>query len=66
MNPQLGPRPRSDIYALTDYTEVIHLRHTLGCDLWACYAEVEEYGSAIELAAARDLEEWGCNPFEEN
>lgn len=51
-------------YPLTDRAEIEECRLILGMPVR--YGEVEEYDSAAELSAARDLEEWICNPFEEN
>lgn len=51
-------------YPMTDRAEVEACRAILGMPVR--YGEVEQYGSAAELGAARDLEEWGCDPFEKN
>lgn len=67
-SPLLGPRPRSDVHALTDYAEVLECRRILyptvrGADPdWL--SEIEVFGTADEQALARDIELWGERPFE--
>lgn len=51
-------------YPLTDRAEIEECRLILGMPVR--YGEIDEYDSAAELGAARDLELWGYNPFEEN
>ena len=54
----------SDASPLTDRAEVEECRRILG-QAYESSATIEMYDSAAELGAARDLEFWGCNPFEE-
>lgn len=51
---------------LTPSDEVRAVRQELGPLTQATLDEIEGYDSAAELAAARDLELWGGNPFEED
>ena len=59
-----SPPSRPNTHLLTDGAEVLECRRILGPPI--PYAEIEQYDSAAELGAARDFEEWGCNPFEED
>ena len=59
-----SPPPWSNIHPLTDGAEIHECWRILGRQV--SVAEIEQYDSAAELGAARDLEAWGCNPFEEN
>ena len=59
-----------DQYPLTDRAEIEECRRQLRLDrilkdaIWDQWlSESEQYNSAAELGAARDLEEWGCDPF---
>jgi len=64
----VGPDRQSDAFPLTDRADVEDCRRILfptapGADPdWV--SEAELYDSALELAAARELEEWGGNPWE--
>ena len=60
-----SPPHRPNAHPLTDGTEVRECRRILG-EAYESSAAIEMYDSAAELGAARDLELWGCNPFEED
>ena len=57
----------SDAYPLTDRAEVEECRRLMenARAQGYRYPPPDWYDSAAELGAARDLEFWGCNPFEE-
>lgn len=67
----MGPDRQSDAYPLTDRGEVRTVRYWLDGG-----REAPAFGHLIDLGpeqfathedymAARELDEWGCNPFEE-
>lgn len=66
----------ADAYPLTDRAEVEECRRFdvpfgFGLYLKAFGYDIlgplpDDYDTAAELGAARDLEFWGCNPFEED
>jgi hypothetical protein len=63
----------NNAWPLSDPASVADARRALGDALTsyvldtmdAALEEAESYESAADLEAARELEEWGCNPFEE-
>lgn len=65
----IGPDREENRFLLTDAEDVRDARRVLfttapGADPdWL--SEVEAFDSAADLAAARELEEWGYNPFQE-
>lgn len=71
-DPPIGPDRQSDAYPLTDAAEVAALRREypqryriripLGVLL---QLGPEQFATHEEYEAARELDEWGCNPFEE-
>lgn len=66
-HPDLGPDRASNAFPLSEREDVEDCRRILfpttpGADPdWL--SEAELFGSAEELAAARELEAWGYNPF---
>ena len=68
MFPLMGPKSPADSRRLSDYAEVLECRRILyptapGAEPdWI--SAVELFGTADELAMARDIELWGEHPFE--